>query len=138
VLPEKFQAPHRNFAVFAPTVQSHAAFAGRLDKLHDSIEARRVVELDYRREDGQVSVRPVRPLCLAYWGTIWTLGAWCEMRNDFRNFSLDRIDSFQTLDRTFIETPEISLAAFLRGVGSDPQYAISSHPQTRLRRSITS
>jgi predicted DNA-binding transcriptional regulator YafY len=79
------------------------------------------VELDYRREDGEASVRSVRPLCLAYWGSVWTLGAWCEMRSDFRNFRLDRIEGFRILERTFVETPEISLAAFLRTVGADPQ-----------------
>jgi predicted DNA-binding transcriptional regulator YafY len=121
VLPEELKRRTETSRVFAPPVERHAAVAGRLDELHQSIEARRIVELDYRREDGEASVRPVRPLCLAYWGMVWTLGAWCEMRSDFRNFRLDRIEGFRTLDRTFIETPGISLAAFLRGVGADPQ-----------------
>lgn len=123
VLPEELKRRTETSRVFAPPKQQHAAVAGRLDELHASIEARRVVELDYRREDGQASVRAVRPLCLAYWGTLWTLGAWCEMRNDFRNFRLDRIAAFRALDRRFVETPEISLTAFLRGVGADAQSA---------------
>lgn len=123
VLPDELKRRTESSRVFAPPKQQHAAVAGRLDDLHEAITARRVVELDYRREDGQASLRPVRPLCLAYWGPVWTLGAWCEMRSDFRNFRLDRIEGFRTLDRTFIETPEISLAAFLRGVGADPQTA---------------
>jgi predicted DNA-binding transcriptional regulator YafY len=123
VLPEELKRRTETSRVFAPPVKRHAAIAGRLDELHEAIEARRVVELDYRREDGQGSVRPARPLCLAYWGAVWTLGAWCEMRGDFRNFRLDRIEAFRTLDRTFVETPDISLAAFLRGVGADPQSA---------------
>ncbi len=123
VLPEKLKRRTRPSRVFAPPVPSHAAVAGRLDELHEAIKARRVVQIDYRREDGEASARPVRPLCLAYWGPLWTLGAWCEARNDFRNFRLDRIEGFRTLDRTFIETPDISLAAFLRTVGADPQSA---------------
>jgi predicted DNA-binding transcriptional regulator YafY len=123
VLPEELKRRTETSRVFAPPEQQHAAVAGRLDELHASIEARRVVELDYRREDGQASVRPVSPLCLAYWGTVWTLGAWCEIRSDFRNFRLNRIKGFRTLDRTFIETREMSLAAFLRTVGADPQSA---------------
>jgi predicted DNA-binding transcriptional regulator YafY len=30
--------------------------------------------------------RAVWPLSLAYWGASWMLGAWCELRGDFRNF----------------------------------------------------
>lgn len=121
VLPDELKRRTETSRVFAPPVERHAAVAGRLDELHQAIEARRVVELDYRREDGEASVRAVRPLCLAYWGQVWTLGAWCEMRADFRNFRLDRIAGFRPLDRSFVETPEISLAAFLRCVGADPE-----------------
>lgn len=120
-LPEELKRRAESSRVFAPRVQRHAEIAGRVDELHEAIQARRVVELDYRREDGQTSVRPVRPLCLAYWGPIWTLGAWCETREDFRNFRLDRIEGFRALDRTFIETAEISLDAFLRTVETDPE-----------------
>ena len=123
VLPEELKRRTETSRVFAPPVERHAAVAGRLDELHEAIEARRVVELDYRREDGEASLRSVRPLCLAYWGSVWTLGAWCETRGDFRNFRLDRIANFRPLDQRFVETPEISLAAFLRNVGADPQSA---------------
>ena len=34
---------------------------------------------------------------------------------------LDRIQDFRVLERKFEETPEISLAAFLRHVGGDPE-----------------
>lgn len=120
VLPEELKRRSESSRVFAPPTARHAAVAGRLDELHAAIDARRVVELDYRREDGAASVRAVRPLCLAYWGAVWTLGAWCEMRHDFRNFRLDRIEGFRTLDRVFEETAEISLDAYLRAVGADP------------------
>jgi predicted DNA-binding transcriptional regulator YafY len=33
----------------------------------------------------------VRPLGLWFWGKVWTLVAWCELRDDFRMFRLDRI-----------------------------------------------
>ena len=36
----------------------------------------------------------MRPLCLAYFGPVWLLSAWCELRDDFRTFRLDRIDGF--------------------------------------------
>jgi predicted DNA-binding transcriptional regulator YafY len=32
-------------------------------------------------------------LGLWFWGKVWTLIAWCELRQDFRMFRIDRIDS---------------------------------------------
>jgi predicted DNA-binding transcriptional regulator YafY len=123
VLPEELKRRKESSRVFAPPLPRHAAVAGRLDELHAAIEAKRVVELDYRSEDGRPSLRATRPLCLAYWGAVWTLGAWCELREDFRNFRLDRIEGFRTLDRHFEETAEIGLDAYLRAMGADPESA---------------
>jgi predicted DNA-binding transcriptional regulator YafY len=117
VLPDELKQRTDRSRIFAPPLERHAPVAQTLDALHAAIGARQVVELDYAREDGQPSQRAVRPLCLAFWGGTWTLGGWCELRRDFRNFRLDRIAAFRALERRFQETPEIGLAAYLRSVG---------------------
>jgi predicted DNA-binding transcriptional regulator YafY len=121
VLPEELKQRAERSRVFAPPLERHAPVAERLDHLHAAITSRRLVELDYQREDGQTSARAVRPLCLAFWGPAWTLGAWCELRRDFRNFRLDRIRDFRVLEQRFEETAEISLDAYLRNAGADPE-----------------
>ena len=55
----------------------------------------------YEREDGEPSERVVWPLGLVFWGTKWTLGAWCELRGAFRTFRLDRIESLELLPSQF-------------------------------------
>ena len=35
----------------------------------------------------------------------WTLGAWCELRQDFRNFRVDRIAGTRGLRSTFPDEP---------------------------------
>jgi predicted DNA-binding transcriptional regulator YafY len=57
-----------------------------IDRLHAAIDARHVLRLDYRDQDGQSSAREIEPLCLAFWGGSWTIGAWCRLREDFRSF----------------------------------------------------
>ncbi|MFG0318389.1 MAG: helix-turn-helix transcriptional regulator, partial [Planctomycetota bacterium JB042] len=42
------------------------------------------------------TARTVRPLCLTFWGTVWTAGAWCELRRDFRTFRPDRMRSVES------------------------------------------
>jgi len=46
-------------------------------------------------------VRSVRPLALAFWSGVWTLAAWCELREDFRAFRIDRMDEIRVLERVF-------------------------------------
>ena len=56
----------------------------------------------------------MRPLALFFWGSSWSLAAWCELRTAFRNFRLDRMDVLTVLDGTFPEEPGRELADYVR------------------------
>jgi len=62
----------------------------------------------------RASERTVRPLALNFWGTAWTLTAWCESKKDFRNFRLDRCRSLSVTDEVFRAETGKTLADFLR------------------------
>lgn len=87
-----------------------------LETLRRAIDARRKLHLRYQDESGRVSERTVRPLCLAFWGPTWTAGAWCELRQDFRNFRPDRMRAVVLLEDRFDDEPGKDLAAYLRAV----------------------
>lgn len=65
------------------------------------MESGRKLQLDYRRGDGAASSRTVWPLGLVFWGHCWTLGAWCELRDEFRTFRVDRIVAVKMLEDGF-------------------------------------
>ena len=65
----------------------------RLDLLEAAIEAQTRLDIAYVTEDGTLSNRTIRPLGLWFWGKVWTLVAWCELRDDFRMFRADRISA---------------------------------------------
>jgi predicted DNA-binding transcriptional regulator YafY len=44
--------------------------------------------------------------------------AWCELRNDYRNFRLDRCLAVRATERRFSECADRSLSDFLRKVGA--------------------
>ncbi|PKO34312.1 MAG: DNA-binding transcriptional regulator [Betaproteobacteria bacterium HGW-Betaproteobacteria-7] len=69
--------------------------------LRAGMESGRRVAVSYRRADGEVSQRTLWPLGLVFWGHCWTLGAWCELRQAFRTFRVDRIGSAEVLAETF-------------------------------------
>ena len=63
--------------------------------------------------------RIVRPLALAFWSGVWTLAAWCETREDFRTFRLDRIEQAEDAGRTFVQKRGQRLEDLLKKVRAD-------------------
>lgn len=92
---------------FSPEVSAH------LSPLRHAIKQQRKVNFDYIREDGEHSNRSVHPLGLFYWGKVWTLVAWCELRDSFRHFRLDRMQSMQELQHHFEAIPGRTMQDFL-------------------------
>lgn len=83
----------------------------KLDRLEAMAARRDRAGFTYCDEAGRSSERIVRPLGLFFWGKVWTLVAWCELRNDFRTFRVDRIES-PTAEGRFREERDKSLSAF--------------------------
>ncbi len=67
-----------------------------LEHLEKAIQARVAVILDYKDNGGAVTRREVLPAALFFWGDVWTLGAWCNLRDDIRMFRVDRIAHIKT------------------------------------------
>jgi predicted DNA-binding transcriptional regulator YafY len=101
VVPEPLRQVMLETALFAPTRRVAASFAERLGDIRRAVGERRKLRVQYVRRDGEPSDRVVRPLGLYFWGMSWSLAAWCELRGDFRNFRLDRIQDQEVLDAHF-------------------------------------
>jgi predicted DNA-binding transcriptional regulator YafY len=119
VLPPELRARTERSRIFAPPRADRVETTGVIDRLHEAILTHRVLRLEYRDKGDAASTREIEPLCLAFWGGAWTLGAWCRLRCDFRNFRPDRIVRFDSTAETFVETPEHGLDAYLRRVGGE-------------------
>ena len=76
-------------AIAAPEMSD--ALRARVDRIEAAAEAHRRLSIAYEDGAGQPSSRIVRPLGLWFWGKVWTAVCWCELREDFRMFRLDRI-----------------------------------------------
>jgi predicted DNA-binding transcriptional regulator YafY len=119
VLPSAARAAAESLAIYAPTYGDTDPVRMRLERLRGAIELRRKLHIAYRDEAGRDSDRKIRPLGCFYWGAVWTLGAWCERRNDFRNFRVDRIADVTMLDEPFRDEAGKTLADLLRAVEHD-------------------
>jgi predicted DNA-binding transcriptional regulator YafY len=114
VLPAAERAAAESLSVFAPSVGPDAQTRRRLQQLRQATEQRIKLRLTYLDLKDDTSVRTVRPLGCFYWGQVWTLAAWCESREDFRNFRVDRIRTIEVLDARFRDEPGRALPDLMR------------------------
>ncbi|NVL02018.1 helix-turn-helix transcriptional regulator [Ruegeria pomeroyi] len=77
-----------------------------------AIKARQKLRLVYRRIDGELTERTIRPLHMEYWGRVWTVTAWCELRAGFRVFRIDLIETLTPLPELFRDEPGKTLADY--------------------------
>ena len=111
-LPDRLKARLTGSRLFAPSFHVPQQVAGALAELRKAIDERRPARLDYADNDGAKTDRVVRPLGLFFWGNKWTLTAWCELRDDFRDFRLDRIQEMTMLDSRFEPDPGKTIEDF--------------------------
>jgi len=112
VLPEEARDRARAVPVHAANVGAVSDEVRHLiDRIEAAADARLRLILSYADADGAPTERVVRPLGLWFWGKVWTLIGWCELRDDFRMFRLDRIGAV-TEGEKFRAERDKSLAAF--------------------------
>jgi predicted DNA-binding transcriptional regulator YafY len=105
--------------LFVPATIGAGTSADALTLAREALIARRKLELSYAKADGAATKRTVRPLGIFFWGRTWTLAAWCELRQDFRNFRLDRIAASTMLDETFEDEAGRTLRDMLARYGPE-------------------
>jgi predicted DNA-binding transcriptional regulator YafY len=79
-------------------------------------ESRKMI-IEYTSLSDGSSVRKIRPLQTEYWGKAWTVSAWCELREDFRVFRIDRIVNCTITSEIFATEPGKTIEDLLIHVG---------------------
>ena len=117
VLPLAARVAAQSMAIYAPLVGLEPVVQATLQTLREAVQAQRRVRFTYCDAAQAQTQRTVRPLGCFYWGSVWTLAAWCENRGDFRSFRLDRMQSLEPLagaQGLFKSAPGTTLADYLR------------------------
>ena len=119
VLPTAARVAAQGLALYAPPVGLEPAVQATLQQLREAVQARRKLQVDYCDLAERTSQRLLRPLGCFYWGKVWTLAAWCDSRQDFRTFRMDRLRAVQEVagrEGVFQDEPGRTLADYLRAV----------------------
>jgi len=119
VLPERLRPLLNSHRLVVPGFEVAERTSQLLGEVREAINRRTRVFLDYRDAEDRSTERIVWPLTLAYWGRTWTLGSWCELRQAFRSFRVDRITSLKVLNSAFPDEPGKRLEDYFDAMAKD-------------------
>jgi predicted DNA-binding transcriptional regulator YafY len=71
-----------------------------LAAIRGAIRDSRKLRIAYADETEQRSRRTICPVAMVYYADVTLVAGWCELREDFRHFRVDRIEEF-LLDEPF-------------------------------------
>ncbi len=95
VIPERLKPTMEREEIFVPDFSMEGHASDQLLLIRKAIREQNKVSFNYTREDKEHSTRTIQPLGLFYWGKVWTVVGWCELRDDFRHFRLDRMTALK-------------------------------------------
>ncbi|MDV4168238.1 YafY family protein [Rhodovulum sp. FJ3] len=90
-----------------------------LEVVRRGILARTKVRFDYLSLRQERSTRYVRPLEVQVWESVLTLTVWCEDRQDFRAFRLDRMENVQLTEDGYRLEPGKTFTDYLKRIAEN-------------------
>ncbi|MEL6551721.1 MAG: YafY family protein [Pseudomonadota bacterium] len=92
VIDDDLRARARRLQVHAFGVTMEPEIRAALDTIEAAVDGSQILSFEYRDGAGTETRRDVRPLGMWFWGRVWTFVGWCELRQDFRMFRVDRME----------------------------------------------
>jgi predicted DNA-binding transcriptional regulator YafY len=126
VLPGERKASVDETALYSLGFRVRDDVRARIGQIRRAIADARKLGLVYAAAGDATTERTIRPLGLYFWGGTWTVGAWCDLRSDYRSVRLDRMAQVVTLDERFAREPPVTLADFVAAMRRQAPSASSS------------
>jgi predicted DNA-binding transcriptional regulator YafY len=93
---------HEKIAVFNLSAMSERFNQLYLNEIQQALVNKKVLEITYEtRYAEEACCRKIEPIGLCNYSSRWHLFAWCQLRNDYRDFRLDRIIALRSTDEFF-------------------------------------
>ncbi len=115
VLPDRLRPRPDDVELYVP-LSLPDEIRANMETFRRGIDQHRKIRFSYVAQNGEPTTRTVRPLCMTFWGRVWTASAWCQLREDFRTFRPDRMRAVEVLEEPFESEEGKDLKAFLHKV----------------------
>jgi predicted DNA-binding transcriptional regulator YafY len=101
VVPERLRPYVADAPVYVSPGMAADAQGADLAEVRAAIRDSRKLYIAYADEQGRRTNRTIWPIAMAYYVDATLVGAWCELRADYRNFRVERIQASKVLDEHF-------------------------------------
>ena len=101
VLPEALRAQLATAPIFVSSSGAPVPESVDLAAVRQAIRDERKLHILYADEKGARTRRTIWPIAVAYYVQATLIGAWCELRQDYRHFRADRISEMTVLDECY-------------------------------------
>jgi predicted DNA-binding transcriptional regulator YafY len=95
VLPDDMKPKLESSNLLVPPSWNDVKDVVDLSLVRKAIRNEHIVEIGYVDAAGVETERRIWPFALGFYDRVRVVAAWCEMRNDFRNFRTDRIQRME-------------------------------------------
>ncbi|MCW5737289.1 MAG: YafY family transcriptional regulator [Enhydrobacter sp.] len=101
VVPERLRSHIADAPVYVSPGMAAEVEGADLAEVRAAIRDSAKLYIAYADEEGRRTNRVIWPIAMAYYVDVTLVGAWCELRGDYRNFRVERIQSSRVLDEHF-------------------------------------
>lgn len=103
VLPEHLANEIENHSLLIPS-GNNCTNQNYLSAIRKAITNRNKIRITYADKNGTVTLRDIWPVALGFFDSSRMLAGWCELRQSFRSFRLDRIKELIVSDSFYPQT----------------------------------
>jgi predicted DNA-binding transcriptional regulator YafY len=108
-----------NIAILHQNTSSGNDFANNfLNDIQQALATKKVLKVDYYAlySDELTKDRLVEPIGICYYGFAWHMIGYCRLREDYRDFRIDRIKNLSLTGEKFSSDNKMPLHEFLKGL----------------------
>jgi predicted DNA-binding transcriptional regulator YafY len=113
ILPEHLKKQIELQAIVVPKVRMSEATSDNLEAIRSAIDGNIKLDVCYQSLKGEETQRVIWPFILYFWGNKWTVGAWCELRENFRAFRVDLMKRACLSEASFVPDAQRSLQGYV-------------------------
>ncbi|MDB5263955.1 MAG: DeoR family transcriptional regulator [Adhaeribacter sp.] len=85
-----------------------------LSVVQDAISEKRLMQLTYKNNNSEISLRLVEPIGLVFYALNWHLIAWCHLRQEYRDFRVSRILKIDSTGLPFKKAEHLDLNDYMK------------------------
>lgn len=85
-----------------------------LSILQQALSSRLILEIEYKNNKGESSLRKTEPIGLVFYAFGWHVIGWCHLRKEYRDFKVSRIVSIRLTDFPFTKSDHMPLNDYMK------------------------